>query len=194
MSLTLPSGEIALHRDPGIGDRLTELPAWVAPATPGLYWHIPRSAELIATPKGRKSPWWIRFWCGQFGNRVEAHQFRTTVGTHATICATCVGRFNGYAGDELTFRPHDHFTPPRWCPGADDGTGHCSVCVRRLRYYGAFNSSPSRHEPAVDLTTIECCQHHGWRDTCGTQTGLRCNQWRCEWTWTWTTSQQELTQ
>jgi hypothetical protein len=57
------------------------------------------------------------------------------------------------------------------------------VCDQRLRYYGAFATSPSRHEPIIDLATIAPCENHGWRDTYGTRTGLRCNQWRCEWTW-----------
>lgn len=151
-----------LHRDPGTSSEpLLFLPGWVPPVTDmQRYWHQPRSAE--ARPDGLV---YVRLWCGQA--RVLPRAVLTDEAPESMRCGSCVGRWLGWLGAAgLTFTPRDHFAPPPWCPGGDDGTGHCIACGRKLRHrisWASGSGGECQHRPDPAIVDTPCCPIHGWK-------------------------------
>jgi len=149
---------VRLHVDPGPGDAVLDLPAWIRPKTGEHYWHSPRSARR--QDDGRLS---VTVWCGP--HRWARDEDLTDREPRRRICAGCYGRMQAWAEDaRLIFRPRDHFGLPTWCPGRDEGAGICTACGERVSYrYRGGGMAECRHRPRQALLNrYQPCPNHGW--------------------------------
>ena len=171
---------VVLFRDPGDGEHVAEMPAWIAPSVGDRYWHQPRSAS---THRGKLL---VRYWCGQ---TASVEEWRLKDRPPADMrCGTCVGRRAGFDRSEGTvFRPRDHWSLPGRCPGVSwDAPDFklCHACGERVQASRGWNSwGSARHRPGPGLAErLKPCPNHGWRDIRGGNDGrFHCTSWRCEW-------------
>ncbi len=173
------TAKVELFRDPGHGQHVTRLPAWIAPRG-GVYWHQPRSARL------RDGSLVVDYWCGQMA-RVDVSRLSEEP-PEDLKCGTCLGRRAGFDRvDGAVFHPRDHWRLPSRCPGRSWEAPDfklCIACGERVRAAQGWNAwGSAKHRAGPGLTErLRPCPRHGWKDIYHAGDGVfPCRSWQCGW-------------